>query len=107
MKHIKNFKDEHITKSIKHLKNVVKGYRKFYKGELEWLQKQPLYFENAYVVNGSFFPYGVEEVKGAVVKPDKDLKNEMRCIIRDVRKEFKDDCIIPICYEWLFNSSVK
>jgi len=99
MKYIETFNE-----SIRHLKNVVKGDRKMTKQEIEWLKKQDLYFENAYVVNGAFFPYGVKEIPGKIIFPDKSLKNEMKQIISETNEFFKNDMIIPIWYDWIFNT---
>ena len=72
----------------------------------EGTTKKEGYLENAYVVNGAWFPFGIPK-KLIIGSPKGEISEIMKRIIDDANDKFKDDLAFPICYAWIYNSWMK
>ena len=68
--------------SIKHLKNVINDNEKL----TDKIKSHEDFIENAYVINGAWFPFGLKEREGKIMMPDKYLSKMMNEIIKSANK---------------------
>lgn len=76
------------------------------KSPSEEIQKKGGFIENAYVINGAWFPFGIPK-KTIIGVPDGIGKKTMDNIIQDANNKFEDDLILPIVYVWVYNTWMK
>lgn len=91
---------------VRYLENVVKC-QKLKDGDANLYKKyypNDKLFDNAYVINGYWFPYGYREKPDKIYKPTNYQKLIMSNIINNVNDKYSSDLIIPICYHWFYHT---